>query len=744
MRPASRVGSRWFSGGAGLKEGATAGGAAIIGLLLLSTSCSSAKSTATDAEARLLIELENLEQRGRVLDTVAVESRLTHSSPRVRARAARALGRCFADRRNPAAATRAAQALLSGVSGEDNSAARIEIWFALELMGARTDGLDVTPDSDVEARVAQGRWLGQALTTDASALLEPWLTDNEPRVRRAALVGRALASVGADPYEGSARPKSGPDAGAPLAGGRPSRSVYADDSDERVRWAHLWCEAWRPAQPELATDELVRAAVEPNFFSAVFALEALRNRAEPVAVEALLEIAGREDVSWLQREAAWHALAVFLDQATLSDAWRASIERAALDSVKQPSPSSAQPLLRQRVVYVLARCRSPDARRWLIEELAPSASADEAIAALRSVAESSVRSSDDDSLAGLLSRWATRSETSVRVAWARAALRTGSRLESERLLRDADAAVRAAAARWAADLSREQTAALLEDPDPRVPFALVWRWLEREELPAPETYAPLLSRGARAEWPLRLLALEATAKSGGALVAPFVAASLADPVPAVARLAGQLSPGRQPANAASFFDLPYTLPRGLARETVLYLRAHVNLSDGRRFLIELLPQDAPHHVAAFVALVRSGFYHGARARQLGVLAGCALSVDVPASHPLADAPLPSEPHPTEILRGSVYSLPATWELPDTNTLRRMRRQRAVGVLGPSRAGSALIAQVPLPALRGVATVWGRVVQGMAVVDSLGENDPIDSVGLAGWNLAPFDAVVAAE
>ena len=75
------------------------------------------------------------------------------------------------------------------------------------------------------------------------------------------------------------------------------------------------------------------------------------------------------------------------------------------------------------------------------------------------------------------------------------------------------------------------------------------------------------------------------------------------------------------------------------------------------------------------------------------------------------------------------------ELPES--LARMRRQTNAGVIGPSRAGSLSVAHLPLPALRGIVTVWGRVVQGMAVIDRLDETDAVDSVDVTGWDLAPF-------
>ena len=705
-------------------------------VLLLSwsvvTSCSAPVSPATENEAQRLLEIETLERRGRPEDIAVVEAHLEDSSWRVRTRAVRALGRLgdVVSDRVPGAA------LLSLLAdGEEVAGVRTEAWFALELLGVPAAGLQLVPDNDSEARVAQARWLARALPSGLGSKLKEWVDDSEPRVRRAALLSQTLA-LATDTASVNLEPAVASDARLP-------RSVYADETDERVRWALFWQQAWRPERQSLPVSELLRAAVEPNFFSAFFALSSLRDRAETFDFHELLTVADRADVPWLQREAAWHTLAVVLEHPTLSTQLRDPICRSTLQASQDAFDGSVEPLLRRRIVFTLARCRTEASQRWLMEKLADGAGVGEVTAALASVAESSPSSVGDDTPAeraalDLLERLRSRSEESIRVAWTRASLRWRGNPALDRALADPLGAVRACGARAASELSPAQTMALLQDSDPQVPQALLWRWLERGELPAAQSYGALLSRRAPAEWPLRLLALsamESGARSGLPLSPALLSTALTDPVYEVARRARSLSSTWGETPPAAFFLTPYPFPRGVEREAVRHLRADVRLRGGGRFLIELLPQEAPYHVAAFVSLARAGFYNGLRARRLSAALGCVLTEGVPETHALAAHPLPREPHPREILRGAVFSLPAAWELPES--LARMRRQTNAGVTGPSRAGSLSVAHLPLPALRGIVTVWGRVVQGMAVIDRLDETDAVDSVDVTGWDLAPF-------
>ncbi len=147
-------------------------------------------------------------------------------------------------------------------------------------------------------------------------------------------------------------------------------------------------------------------------------------------------------------------------------------------------------------------------------------------------------------------------------------------------------------------------------------------------------------------------------------------------------------------------------------------RAVVNTVRGD-FTIELLPDVAPETVDSFVFLAREGYYDGVTFHRV-----------VPGFVAQGGDPTGSGSG------GPGYTLPA--EFTDTPYER--------GTVGmarsadPDSAGSQFfIAYAPQPNLNGQYTVFGRVTEGMEVVDCLTPRDPSTNP-----NAAPGDVIITIE
>ena len=136
--------------------------------------------------------------------------------------------------------------------------------------------------------------------------------------------------------------------------------------------------------------------------------------------------------------------------------------------------------------------------------------------------------------------------------------------------------------------------------------------------------------------------------------------------------------------------------------------------------IELAPDKAPLTVANFVNLAKRGFYDGLDFHR--VIADFMVQGGCP--------------------EGSGRGGPGyRFEDETSNGLRHDRGVLAMANAGPNTNGSQFfITHVPTPWLDGKHTVFGKVVEGMDVVDAVKQGDKIERVKIEG----DADAVLAAK
>jgi cyclophilin family peptidyl-prolyl cis-trans isomerase len=135
------------------------------------------------------------------------------------------------------------------------------------------------------------------------------------------------------------------------------------------------------------------------------------------------------------------------------------------------------------------------------------------------------------------------------------------------------------------------------------------------------------------------------------------------------------------------------------------------------FVIELTPEAAPNQVAHFMKLAGEGAYDGTtfhRMVKYGMIQG---------GDPISKDPAKQSLYGT----GGLNAVKAEARAP------KMTRGSAAAVLVPGRPDSAgaqfFVVVVDQPALDGQYTVFGRVVDGMEVVQTISET-PVDANGLA--------------
>jgi peptidyl-prolyl cis-trans isomerase B (cyclophilin B) len=138
-------------------------------------------------------------------------------------------------------------------------------------------------------------------------------------------------------------------------------------------------------------------------------------------------------------------------------------------------------------------------------------------------------------------------------------------------------------------------------------------------------------------------------------------------------------------------------------------------------VLEFYPQDAPNTVASFIELAESGFYNGIKFHRVipGFVAqgGDPITRDLTPDQVKAGAPGVGTGGP-----GWNQKAEFNARKHETGTLAMARSQ------SPDSAGSQFyICLAPQPSLDGQYTVFGRVVEGMDVVMTIGVGDVIESV-----------------
>ncbi|MHB1323169.1 MAG: peptidylprolyl isomerase [Coriobacteriia bacterium] len=138
-------------------------------------------------------------------------------------------------------------------------------------------------------------------------------------------------------------------------------------------------------------------------------------------------------------------------------------------------------------------------------------------------------------------------------------------------------------------------------------------------------------------------------------------------------------------------------------------------------VLAFYPDDAPNTVASFIELAESGFYDGVKFHRVipGFVAqgGDPLTRDLTPDQMKAGAPGVGTGGPGWNQKAEFNS-----RLHETGTLAMARSQH------PDSAGSQFyICLAPQPSLDGQYTVFGRVVEGMDAVMTIGVGDTIESV-----------------
>jgi peptidyl-prolyl cis-trans isomerase B (cyclophilin B) len=171
------------------------------------------------------------------------------------------------------------------------------------------------------------------------------------------------------------------------------------------------------------------------------------------------------------------------------------------------------------------------------------------------------------------------------------------------------------------------------------------------------------------------------------------------------------APARRPAAAAKppvFFTTPLTAAEMAGKQAV------VETSAGT-FVIELLAADAPNHVGYFIKNAKDGAYDGTtfhRAIKLGIIQG--------------GDPLSKDPS-----KKALYGTGGLGVLKAELNQQPMTAGAVAAVLQPGKPDSAgaqfFVVVTDQAALQGQFTVFGRVVEGLEVVQTLSEA-PVDADG----------------
>ena len=162
------------------------------------------------------------------------------------------------------------------------------------------------------------------------------------------------------------------------------------------------------------------------------------------------------------------------------------------------------------------------------------------------------------------------------------------------------------------------------------------------------------------------------------------------------------APGETAATAAATAAIPIAPPADIAADAAN--RLTLQLSNGGKVVILMRPDAAPGHVERIRQLVQSGFYNGLAFHR--VIPGFMAQGGDPRGTGEGGSPLPD-------LKAEFNSLP---HLRGTVAMARAEN--------PDSANSQFyIMFAPRTSLNGKYTVFGRVIEGMAAVDSIAKGEP---------------------
>ena len=154
----------------------------------------------------------------------------------------------------------------------------------------------------------------------------------------------------------------------------------------------------------------------------------------------------------------------------------------------------------------------------------------------------------------------------------------------------------------------------------------------------------------------------------------------------------------------SLEDSQYDAPPPMALEEGRTYRARVTMESGDEFVIELLPESAPQTVNSFVFLANEGWFDGVTFHR--VLPGFVAQTGDPTATGMGD---PGYALPDEIDADLSHDGPGVVAMANS---------------GPNTSGSQFyITLAPTTQLDGGYTIFGRIIEGMEVVQAISPRDP---------------------
>lgn len=591
-----------------------------------------------------------------------------HADARVRARVARALGRL----QDPTTLR-----LLSGLLSDADPGVRLEAAFALGQVPGSQDALRralaAGPEAAVRLRLVEG--LGKQGREGGLAELRDLLRDADPAVRAAAALGVGRYAV--------RRTRTEPSLAPPPAGLRQAVEAGLSDPEPPVRAASAW--ALSKLQEPGSAGVLARAAGDEDPEVRLMVARGLAVTAGPQSLEALEELV--EDADWRVRVEASRGLGrvgepgLELLRGLLADP-NAHVRRTALGSAGSLG-ARALPLLDE-----VERAHEDP-------ELSVAAAAAEARLRI-------ARKVGDLDFLAAADRWP---------------LRRAAALGAEALLEERNPEVNSILRRLAWDRDRRVAAAALETmagwPDPAFRAVAVERlregdpalaavaaadlalWKDAEAGPVMAEVYRTLKPATDSETMQALL--EAMGEVPGPEARAVLLAAAASPDANLRRTARK-------ALKADDEGLPGAAPgpvgEGLADPGQRLVRVRTSRGD---VSILLEGSEAPRTVANFLDLARQGFYDGLAFHRVVpdfvVQGGCP--------------------------RGDGWGGPGYAVRCEGNPLSFSRGAVGMALAGKDTGGSQwFVCHSAQPHLDAGFTVFGHVVEGMEVVDSLQEGDGI--------------------
>jgi cyclophilin family peptidyl-prolyl cis-trans isomerase/HEAT repeat protein len=666
-----------------------------------------------------LLAIELAEARGGPEDARPILDGLRNPEAGVRARAARAAGRWGAERWGRAPSRGAGSAAGSGVDpardplfllqevarGDADGKARVEAIFALGQIGDLASAADLSALTLDPVPVIRARAL-EALAKLPGASPAPivrFLADPFPEVRGAAAL--ALARI-LGPAAGSRGGEIAPGEGeGPLAALFAERLVQ--EVEATVRWKLAYLASRRPElllRPEVRS-RLLLAPGSPNFLEAAFAAAALAAprvpRDAPLA-EALENAAASPAQFWIARVECVRAISTL-------EATGPGPGDGLLRLAESPGFPGQIHHLRRAVLSGLGRPGGDRATALLLKVIEGGDGGDLEAAIGASGGQPELLAA----AAKRLERSGGDRQDRLRAALAAARCQAG---DPSAFLGDPSPRVRAAAVEAAGHPSKEAMARALADPAVAVRGAAAERIAAGEADVESEDLARAYRESRAADfWEVRAALVTALARKGDL---PALRAAANDPHPTVARRAREALvkagetppaadaplPDRSSPASPEFFD---SRRAGLSRNP----RAFIDVRGRGEVRFDLLLDEAPQTVAAFVRLARKGFYDGLTFHR--VVSNWVVQGGDPQGTGFGDAGfrLRDETGPEPFLRGSV------------------------GIAKLDRDDGScqfFITHLPAPRLDGRYTLFARVIEGMEVVDRIEAGDVIGSIRIEGW------------